>query len=104
LGSAEGNVYKDLNDVVERYKVVVHWWNPMRTLRKSTILYNKYLKRTQQWVVGIEGTNMSINMASIIWVWSPKVRWKGEILKINWKIFEAIKAQPEEVGWNGEGE
>ena len=39
LGRVEDNIIIDSNVDVETFKVVVHWWNPTRTLREKIVLY-----------------------------------------------------------------
>jgi len=39
-----------------------------------------------------------IHVNSLIWAWSQEAGWKGKIIKINGKEFDAIEAHQEQFG------
>jgi hypothetical protein len=55
------------------------------------------LKVTQKWIAETKGTKF-IDVNSLIWAWSQEVGWKGKIIKINGKEFDAIEAHQEQFG------
>jgi hypothetical protein len=55
------------------------------------------LKVTQKWIAEKKGTKF-IHVNSLIWAWSQEAGWKGKIIKINGKEFDAIEAHQEQFG------
>ena len=47
-------------------------------------------------IVETKGTKF-IDVNSLIWAWSQEVGWKGNIIKMNGKEFDAIEACQEQV-------